>query len=351
MGKLQFLMLTLCKAISPRGKSPGVRSKSPHGEVRVPTARSLAPHPVQKGKEAAVCPITGLSPQDVEDVESQDRKSAAVALAALQADPDIAEERVTLQRREPLPEEKEDLEEQSFAGVLPMVPLSVASGAHRCSPETQVLVRSVGLPALLRFTTLFYKRCFSDHHVDKFLANHEENHAERFAKWVVEKFGDGAPWTEERRTRPKRQMLLGRERVEVAYDRSSAHYAAWHSPKREAHKWGEHFKVDDARVWMRLHFWAAREVGLFHRHQAFMDYYVRFIAHFISVYSSKAPPFTRDSVRWSADPQNIERYLAAGHVMADVIDRPIEQAMAELPLDERLYTGSRHPNPSWPYAS
>jgi hypothetical protein len=33
--------------------------------------------------------------------------------------------------------------------------------------------------------------------------------------------------------------------------RSSAHFAAWHSPKREPEKFGLHFKLDDCRVWMR----------------------------------------------------------------------------------------------------
>ena len=33
--------------------------------------------------------------------------------------------------------------------------------------------------------------------------------------------------------------------------RSSAHFAAWHSPKREREKFGQHFKLDDCRVWMR----------------------------------------------------------------------------------------------------
>merc|ERR1712203_676983 len=125
-------------------------------------------------------------------------------------------------------------------------------------------------------------------------------------------------------TRPRTQLRIGREIVDVAFDRSSAHFAAWHSPKRPAHKWGQHFKPDDARVWMRLHFWAAREVGLFEpQYASFMDYYIRFIGHFVSVYSSKSPPFTRDSARWSADPRNISRYLEVGRVMIDVVDLPI----------------------------
>jgi len=76
---------------------------------------------------------------------------------------------------------------------------------------------------------------------------------------------------------------------------------------------------------------------------------VRFIGHFISIYSGKSPPFTRESARWSEDPKNIEQYLAAGNVMSDLIDKPLDQALAELPREERLYTGSRHPNLSWPY--
>merc|ERR1711862_523602 len=88
-------------------------------------------------------------------------------------------------------------------------------------------------------------------------------------------------------------------------------------------KWGDHFKPDDARVWMRLHFWAARETGMF-ENEAFMEYYTRFIGHFISVYSSKAPPFTRESARWSEDPKNIQQYLDAGRMMKDVIGKDVD---------------------------
>jgi hypothetical protein len=44
-------------------------------------------------------------------------------------------------------------------------------------------------------------------------------------------------------------------------DRSSAHFAAWHSPKRPAEDVGVHFQLNDARAWMRLMFWAGREEG------------------------------------------------------------------------------------------
>merc|ERR1712187_883981 len=157
--------------------------------------------------------------------------------------------------------------------------------------------------------------------------------------------------SDERITWARTQLKIGREIVDVSFDRSSAHYAAWHSPKREAHKWGQHFKPDDARVWMRLHFWAAREVGLFEPEcRAFMDYYIRFIGHFISIYSSKSPPFARESARWSANSENIQRYLLAGNRMSDVIDQPVEEALLTLPQEERFYTGSSAANPLWPYA-
>merc|ERR1712087_606082 len=54
---------------------------------------------------------------------------------------------------------------------------------------------------------------------------------------------------------------------------------------------------------------------------------MRFIGHFISIYSSMSPPFTRESARWSADPRNIEKYVASGNLMRDVIDKPITRAL------------------------
>merc|ERR1712232_625176 len=100
-----------------------------------------------------------------------------------------------------------------------------------------------------------------------------------------------------------------------------------------------------------IHFWAAREMGMFETEvgRCFMAYYVRFIGHFISIYSSKSPPFARESLRWSADPTNVQRYLAAGNVMDDVIGKPVEQALAELPPVERTYTGSGVRHAAWPY--
>jgi len=329
-------------------------SQSAEPAARMPSMQQ-APHPIRPGSEGKSCPISGLFADEAEMKQGMSAP-AALALAQLEADPDIAEERNTLMlKKAQVRPQKITVEQRTQAAMVILdqkfVPLNVFGGSHKANSQTRQLVRSIGgLPTLRRFTTFFYKRAFVDPHLDQFIRSHEDPHGERFATWIAEKLGDGTPWTDERRTRPRDLMQIGRQVHEVAHDRSSAHFAAWHSPKREAHKWGEHFKPDDARVWMRLHFWAAREAGLFEpQHAAFMDYYTRFVGHFISVYSSKAPPFTRDSARWSADPRNIEQYLASGNCMTDVIDKPLERELRQLPSDERLYTGSGQANPSWPY--
>jgi len=159
---------------------------------------------------------------------------------------------------------------------------------------------------------------------------------------------------------------------------------------------------------MRLHFWAARESGAF-ANKAFADYYVsitqplycqrchlysissttssceltrdflnsctqrchpsslklhlqlelnrnsqvplqvRFIGHFVSVYERHAPPFARESARWSADPANIKVYLDAGRRMPDIMGLDIRRALGQLPADERLCASSDTYPPTWPY--
>lgn len=306
-----------------------------------------APHPVPKGKESAVCPITGLFADGPSEAAG---KPAAEAFVELVNDPDIVEERSTAMLIS-AGKQSSPLAPTTVAGP---IPLSVISGAHRATSATREVVRIVGLAKLKEFTSTFYRKAFADPHLDKFIRNHHDEqgreHGERFALFIAEKFGDGTPWTSARQTRPVDVMTIKGRRYEVAHDRSSAHFAAWHSPKREPEKIGEHFKPDDARVWMRIHFWAAREVGLFEpEYAAFMDYYIRFIGHFISVYSSKAPPFTRESARWSADPSNIRKYVASGNMMTDAIGKPVDHELQTLPDAEQVYTGSKHPNPAWPY--
>jgi truncated hemoglobin YjbI len=303
------------------------------------------------------CPITGLT---ADGNESEHGIVASAELAKLEADPDIIEERQTLEQGSSPAKVVSGSEAALVSAPAPMVqhhvppnhfvPLNVLNRKHQPNQETKRLVRAVGLPTLRRFTALFYEKCEANAHLDQFIRRHSDPHSERFALWIMEKFGDGTPWTDERRTRNVDTMRIGHEVVEVAYDRSSAHFAAWYSPKRAAHQRGQHFQLDDARVWMRLHFWAARDAGLFEpEHAAFMDYYTRFIGHFVSVYSSKSPPFTRESARWSADPENIERYFGSKNVMTDVLGVPLGEALEALPPHERLYTGSGHQDSSWPY--
>eukprot|EP00746_Dinoflagellata_sp_MGD_P140190 gnl/MRDRNA2_/MRDRNA2_73481_c0_seq3.p1 gnl/MRDRNA2_/MRDRNA2_73481_c0~~gnl/MRDRNA2_/MRDRNA2_73481_c0_seq3.p1 ORF type:complete len:354 (-),score=60.21 gnl/MRDRNA2_/MRDRNA2_73481_c0_seq3:403-1464(-) len=338
----------LSKARTSYGSSRGSKHEKVPGSLSILESKGghqSAPHPIPKGMEGQPCPITGVFAD-----EAEKKSSAMIALAALEADPDIADEKLKM---------KKMLSEHGAAHEINAIPkqlspmrmirLNVVNGKHHSSSDTRELLRSIGgLPVLIRFTNNFYEKAFADPHLDQFLVSHDEPHGERFATWIAEKLGDGTPWSDERRTRPRKVMRIGQEQVYVSYDRSSAHFAAWHSPKRKADVWGDHFKLDDARTWMRLHFWAARETGMF-KHEAFMDYYIRFIAHFISIYSSKSPPFTRESAHWSADPQNVQQYLDAGKHMVDVVGIPLEQALAQLPSTERAYTGSRHSSPEWPY--
>jgi len=228
--------------------------------------------------------------------------------------------------------------------------LNVINQAHRSNTETASILLSIGgLPTLRRFTTRFYTLAFADPHLDTFIASHHDPHGERFALWLAEKLGGGTPWTDERCLRQLRYYVAHGHQIQSAHDRSSAHFAAWHSPKRDASVWGKHFGLDDCRLWMRLHFWAAREEGLF-ANAAFADYYVRFIGHFVSVYESAAPPFARDSFRWSADPANTQRYLDAGRRMPEIMGLSKQVALASLPPHERKYTGSAA-GQYWPYES
>ena len=53
-------------------------------------------------------------------------------------------------------------------------------------PFGRLLLPRVGMEKLRRFTALFYERCFVDSHLDQFIAEHSEPHAERFANWIAE---------------------------------------------------------------------------------------------------------------------------------------------------------------------
>ena len=190
---------------------------------------------------------------------------------------------------------------------------------------------------LQNMTELFYDNAFQDDTLDKFLRSKDDPHGLRFAKWIYQKLTGSYVWDDDRAQRRQEHNVItvANNHMMVVHDRSSAHVAAWHSPKRPKNEVGRHFKLDECRVWMRLHFWALRESGLIERSPAFANYYVRFIAHFVRVYENSAPIFARDSFRWSSSQKNIQRYIDQdGRKMKDVLGLGLNASLSQLPLEE-----------------
>ena len=164
----------------------------------------------------------------------------------------------------------------------------------------------------------------------------------------------------------------------VVHDRSTAHFAGWHCPKREDIKVGDHFKLDDCRIWLRLHFWACRRAGLFpgsvsaapHDIQNdlgnndqklpiisetvkinFQDWYCRFLGHFVRIYENSAPRFVHNELSWSSSIHNTKMYHVqiekGSHGMDDVIGLLNPQsAINKLPKEEQAWINA---NSKWPY--
>jgi hypothetical protein len=207
------------------------------------------------------------------------------------------------------------------------VPLRMGGngGTHKPSTASASLIDDVPLEKLKEMTERFYEKAFKDETLDKFIRSHNDPHGERFAKWIHQKLSGSRVWDEDR---------MARGRHAPVHDRTSAHVSAWYSPKRPKEEQGRHFQLDESRVWMRLHFWAMREEGLLESSPSFVDYYVRFIAHFVAVYERTAPLFARDSLRWSANPKNIQKYLDNGRKMTDVLGLTLEEAAEQIPEAE-----------------
>lgn len=222
------------------------------------------------------------------------------------------------------------------------VKLNVIDRTHYKSDATAALLEEVGGVAKIREAIeLFYSRMFADPHLDQFVRDHDDPHAERLADWIAEKMGGSDEWTQKRRTRPRKEVILAGGFRHVVHDRSSAHAAAWYSPKRPPELVGEHFKLNDARIWLRLMFWSARDVGLLDN-QKFGDWYQRFLGHFVRIYESKAVQFVRESARWSESAANISAYTESGNQMPDV-HVSYAQALTVLPNDEKPESSD------WPY--
>ena len=216
------------------------------------------------------------------------------------------------------------------------VPLKMGGNGrtHKVTASSAALIQEIGgLPTLIRMTTHFYSNAFLDSTLDNFIRSHGDSHHERFARWIHQKLTGSSVWDEERASRSSRPVTVANGHTIVVHDRSSAHVAAWHSPKRPQNEVGKHFKLDECRVWMRLHFWAMREI-VGDASPSFTDYYIRFIGHFVNVYEGSAPTFARDSARWSADEKNIQEYIDNGRKMSDVLGLSLGQALAQIPQVE-----------------
>eukprot|EP00957_Ditylum_brightwellii_P202925 15332442-Ditylum_brightwellii.AAC.1 len=176
---------------------------------------------------------------------------------------------------------------------------------------------------------------FADATIKKLIPSNDDPHGRCFATWIHQKLGGpGQLWDKDRSGKPKKPVQVAGGHHVIVHDCSSAHVAAWNSPKRQKSEVGRHFKLDECRIWMRIHFGAMREAGLQELSPSSADYYVRFIGHFVRVYETTAPMFARDSYRWSADPANIQRYIANGNVMSDVLGLTFGGAMEQIPQDE-----------------
>jgi hypothetical protein len=214
------------------------------------------------------------------------------------------------------------------------VPLTMDGNSHQYSPGSASLIDEVPLEKIREMTELFYEKAFRDPILDRLIRSHDDPHGDRFSKWIHQKLSGSTVWDQDRRQRDRTPVEVAGGRLAVVHDRSSAHAAAWYSPKRPPREVGRRFNLAECRLWMRLHFWAMRECGLVESNPSFADYYVRFIGHFVRVYERTAPMFARDSFRWSADPTNTERYLHNGRRMMDVLGLGLSQAIAQLPESE-----------------
>lgn len=262
--------------------------------------------------------------------------------------------------------------------------MKIEENSHKPNDFSRKLLKEIGgAPRLLEMTTCFYTKVFANPHLEPFFASTEVNHhAPRLANWVAEKMGaPEQPWTRERGSRKQHEATLkqqimypnhkGALELEdfLVHDRSSAHFAGWHCPKRAGcpmHQVGDHFKLDDSRVWMRLHFWACREVGLFgpsggersKLQVEFENFYTRFIGHFVRIYERSAPAFARLECRWSDESTpdgkaNVERYRALQRETPDYMEKRLHGMDDVIGLRDPAEARRRAPeirDDGWPYS-
>merc|ERR1719359_2207900 len=129
MDKLQAGMENML-ALTRNHQSSRANGKGAPGQAGTTAVaeRRWAPHPIPAGLESQPCPITGLY-ADGTEAKQDVSVSAALALAELEADPDIAEERETMLRKRqdllPLKTPAQRLQPIQF------VPLNVINRTHK----------------------------------------------------------------------------------------------------------------------------------------------------------------------------------------------------------------------------
>ena len=130
---------------------------------------------------------------------------------------------------------------------------------------TAILLADIGgLDRIREFCTRFYALAFLDSNLKQFffLDDGAEAHAKRLADWIVEKMDSNLkPWTDSGR--------LGQ--------RQPSHFKAWNNDKRHPNVRGDHFNLADTRIWMRLHFLAARQC-LLSEHKPFWQWFVMYMS-------------------------------------------------------------------------
>lgn len=214
-------------------------------------------------------------------------------------------------------------------------PFLVKNGTFQSSQHSSALLERVGgQEAIFSLTNSFYERAFKDSHFPQFVRDQGEAHGHRLGLWIIQKMSGANVWSLSLETREEISHKLGNGQMHAVRDRSSAHVAAWYSTKRQPENIGKRFKLEDCRVWLRMFFWAARDVGLLNDAQ-FSDWLTRFLGHFIAVYERTATLFVRDSLRWSDDKEAVQNYLDNGRVMEDVFNLRFSEALLQLPENER----------------
>ncbi|ETW02434.1 hypothetical protein H310_05947 [Aphanomyces invadans] len=192
-----------------------------------------------------------------------------------------------------------------IASITTPVDLVVRNSTFITTDTSASLLRDIGGGDKIReCCTRFYAHAFLDSQLKPFFFEDDgaTAHGHRLANWIIEKMGgEGKPWTDSGR--------LGM--------RQRSHSKAWNCVKRHESVRGDHFNLVDARTWMRIHFWAARECRL-HRHEAFWRWYIRFLQHFIAVYERRAVPYANDDANWSKKQSNLDAYIQSNHTMLDL---------------------------------